>query len=44
MSAERSADKIVVTDLRKGFASGKGTLPVVGGVSFRVGDGEFVTG
>jgi ABC-type nitrate/sulfonate/bicarbonate transport system ATPase subunit len=42
MSAERSTDKIVVTDLRKGFASGKGLLPVVGGVSFRVRDGEFV--
>jgi ABC-type nitrate/sulfonate/bicarbonate transport system ATPase subunit len=41
-SSTKSTDKIVVTDLRKGFASGKATLPVVGGVSFRVRDGEFV--
>jgi ABC-type nitrate/sulfonate/bicarbonate transport system ATPase subunit len=39
MSAEH---KIVVSNLRKGFASGKGTLPVVDGVSFNVADGEFV--
>jgi ABC-type nitrate/sulfonate/bicarbonate transport system ATPase subunit len=39
MSAE---PKIVVTDLHKGFASRQGTLPVIGGVSFSVADGEFV--
>ncbi|HZF80308.1 MAG TPA: ABC transporter ATP-binding protein [Rubrivivax sp.] len=39
MSAEH---KIVVSNLRKSFASGKGTLPVVDGVSFNVPDGEFV--
>jgi len=37
-----SADKIVVTDVHKGFESQKGVLPVIGGVSFSVSDGEFV--
>jgi ABC-type nitrate/sulfonate/bicarbonate transport system ATPase subunit len=37
-----SADKIVVTDLHKSFVSDKGALPVIGGVSFSVADGEFV--
>ena len=37
-----SADKIVVTDIHKSFASDKGPLPVIGGVSFNVADGEFV--
>ncbi len=37
-----TADKIVVSDLHKGFTSGNGTLPVVAGVSLRVRDGEFV--
>jgi ABC-type nitrate/sulfonate/bicarbonate transport system ATPase subunit len=39
MSAE---PKIAVTDLHKGFASRQGALPVIGGVSFSVADGEFV--
>jgi ABC-type nitrate/sulfonate/bicarbonate transport system ATPase subunit len=34
--------KIVVKDIRKGFAKGKEVLPVVGGVSLAVADGEFV--
>ena len=34
--------KIVVSDIRKSFASDQGTLPVIGGVSFEVGDGELV--
>ena len=34
--------KIVVEDLRKAFPTDKGALPVVGGVSFTVADGEFV--
>lgn len=34
--------KIVVKDIKKGFAKGKQVLPVVGGVSFAVADGEFV--
>ncbi len=38
----RGADKIVVADLHKGYASGPGRLPVIGGVSFSVADGEFV--
>jgi ABC-type nitrate/sulfonate/bicarbonate transport system ATPase subunit len=46
MSAEPSsaapAAKIVVDDIRKGFATAKGPLPVVGGVSLNVRDGEFV--
>ena len=37
-----SADKIVVTDVHKSFALRKGELPVIGGVSFSVADGEFV--
>jgi ABC-type nitrate/sulfonate/bicarbonate transport system ATPase subunit len=37
-----SADKIVVTDVHKSFESQKGALPVIGGVSFSVADGEFV--
>lgn len=43
MSAENAAaDKIVVSDIRKAFSSGKATLPVIGGLSFSVADGEFV--
>jgi ABC-type nitrate/sulfonate/bicarbonate transport system ATPase subunit len=34
--------KIVVRDVKKNFVSGKATLPVVGGVSMRIADGEFV--
>jgi ABC-type nitrate/sulfonate/bicarbonate transport system ATPase subunit len=34
--------KIEVRDLRKSFVSDKGQLAVIGGVSFAVGDGEFV--
>ncbi len=34
--------KIVVNEVRKGFAKGKELLPVVGGVSLSVADGEFV--
>jgi ABC-type nitrate/sulfonate/bicarbonate transport system ATPase subunit len=34
--------KIVVDNVKKSFATDKGTLPVVGGVSFSVADGEFV--
>ena len=34
--------KIEVKDVRKSFASDKGPLRVVDGVSFTVGDGEFV--
>ena len=37
-----SADKIVVTDVHKSFASRQGALPVIGGVGFSVADGEFV--
>jgi ABC-type nitrate/sulfonate/bicarbonate transport system ATPase subunit len=37
-----SADKIVVSDVHKSFESQKGALPVIGGVSFSVADGEFV--
>ncbi len=36
------ADKIVVHDIVKSFAAGKASLPVIGGVCFQVGDGEFV--
>ena len=35
-------DKIVVKDIRKSFASDKGPLRVLQGVSFTVGDGELV--
>ncbi len=34
--------KISINELRKSFASGKTTLPVVDGVSLSVADGEFV--
>ena len=34
--------KVVVENLKKGFPSKKRSLPVVGGVSFTVADGEFV--
>jgi ABC-type nitrate/sulfonate/bicarbonate transport system ATPase subunit len=40
MSADHQ--KIVVTDVHKGFASRQGELPVIDGVSFSVADGEFV--
>jgi len=35
-------DKIVVENIKKSFKAGRETLPVVGGVSFTVADGEFV--
>jgi ABC-type nitrate/sulfonate/bicarbonate transport system ATPase subunit len=34
--------KIVLKGVKKGFVKGKAVLPVVGGVSLAVGDGEFV--
>ena len=34
--------KIVVKDIKKDFVKGKTTLPVVGGVSLTIEDGEFV--
>ena len=34
--------KVVVDSIKKGFPSPTGKLPVVGGVSFSVADGEFV--
>lgn len=34
--------KIVVDAIRKSFVTDKGPLPVVGGVSFTVADGEFI--
>ena len=37
-----SAKAIVVSGIRKSFASGKGALPVIEEVSFSVADGEFV--
>jgi ABC-type nitrate/sulfonate/bicarbonate transport system ATPase subunit len=37
-----SAKAIVVSGVRKSFASGKGALRVIEGVSFSVADGEFV--
>ena len=37
-----SAKAIVVSGIRKSFASGNGGLPVIEDVSFTVGDGEFV--
>src|SRR5262245_26950631 len=37
-----SDKKIVVDTVTKSFASSKGVLPVIDGVSFSVGDGEFV--
>jgi ABC-type nitrate/sulfonate/bicarbonate transport system ATPase subunit len=45
MSADRHAPappKIGVADLRKSFPAADGALPVVGGVSLEVQDGEFV--
>lgn len=36
------AGKIVVKDIKKNFAKGKQSLPVVGGVSLDIADGEFV--
>lgn len=36
------ADKIAVVGVKKNFVSGKQVLSVVGGVSLRVADGEFV--
>lgn len=36
------ADKIVVSGVKKNFISGKQSLPVVGGVTLGVADGEFV--
>jgi ABC-type nitrate/sulfonate/bicarbonate transport system ATPase subunit len=36
------ADKIVVQDIKKHFGSGPGALPVVGGVSLTIADGEFI--
>jgi ABC-type nitrate/sulfonate/bicarbonate transport system ATPase subunit len=36
------ADKIVVDDIRRSFETRKGTLPVVGGISLTIRDGEFV--
>jgi ABC-type nitrate/sulfonate/bicarbonate transport system ATPase subunit len=36
------ADKIAVNGVRKNFVSGKQSLPVVGGVTLGVADGEFV--
>jgi len=37
-----NCDKIVVNSLRKGFATDKGPLQVVGGIDFTVREGEFV--
>jgi ABC-type nitrate/sulfonate/bicarbonate transport system ATPase subunit len=34
--------KIIVKDIQKSFASDKGPLSVVGGVSFEIGDGELI--
>jgi ABC-type nitrate/sulfonate/bicarbonate transport system ATPase subunit len=36
------ADKIVVKNIKKHFGSGASALPVVGGVSLNVADGEFI--
>lgn len=36
------ADKISINGVKKNFASGKQSLPVVGGVTLGVADGEFV--
>ena len=36
------ADKISVNGVKKSFVSGKQSLPVVGGVTLGVADGEFV--
>ena len=37
-----SADKIVVADVHKSFPTRQGELPVIGGVTFSVAEGEFV--
>jgi ABC-type nitrate/sulfonate/bicarbonate transport system ATPase subunit len=37
-----SDNKISVTDISKSFVSAQGSLPVIGGVSFNVADGEFL--
>src|SRR5258707_15656149 len=37
-----SDKKIVVEGITKSFVSNQGALPVIDGVSFSVGDGEFV--
>ena len=37
-----SASKIVVDGVAKGFAQGKGMLPVIDAVGFAVDDGEFI--
>jgi len=43
MSAKQANQhKIVVSDIKKNFVSAQGALPVIGGVSFTVDDGEFV--
>ena len=42
VSAGAAGVKIEVNGLKKSFASDKGPLPVIGGVSFGVADGEFV--
>ena len=42
VGAKSAGSKIAVQQLRKSFASNKGPLPVIGGVSFSVADGEFV--
>jgi len=41
-TAPAMAPKIVVRDIRKHFGKGASALPVVGGVSLDIGDGEFV--
>lgn len=38
----RTPAKIVVNEIRKSFDTGKGPLEVIGGIDFKVGDGEFV--
>ena len=41
-STKTTKNKIEVDAIRKSFVSAKGTLPVIGGLSFTVADGEFV--
>jgi NitT/TauT family transport system ATP-binding protein/sulfonate transport system ATP-binding protein len=41
-SAPPAMPKIAIQDVRKSFTTAKGALPVVGGVSLDVRDGEFV--
>lgn len=41
-STTTTKSKIEVDAIRKSFVSAKGTLPVIGGLSFTVADGEFV--